>query len=76
MAKLAYYNDIVVGAVCCRVDVVEKVKYFSVLAEFHSLKVSVTLAFCPVASQASTALLSHGPWLVLKNMEKYFSTNT
>ncbi len=25
LAKLAYYNDIVVGAVCCRVDVSEEV---------------------------------------------------
>ena len=25
LAKLAYYNDIVVGAVCCRVDVIEEV---------------------------------------------------
>ncbi|XP_065159480.1 probable N-acetyltransferase san [Atheta coriaria] len=24
LAKLAYYNDIVVGAVCCRIDTVEK----------------------------------------------------
>nr|CAI5843912.1 unnamed protein product [Callosobruchus analis] len=24
LAKLAYYNDIVVGAVCCRIDVSEK----------------------------------------------------
>ncbi len=27
LAKLAYYNDIVVGAVCCRVDVSEEVSF-------------------------------------------------
>jgi len=31
LAKLAYFNDIVVGGVCCRIDVVEGIKQLYIM---------------------------------------------